>query len=301
VANNRGQAEVPKGATVLPNRWGTAPGLWLEGGPGLVIMLPGVPLEMRKLLEHEVVPRLAQRAEGRVIRSLVVRATGVPESTLAERMGEIERDVAPLTLAYLPGLEGVDLRLTAWNLPSADADRRLRAGADLLTARAGESVYAEGEADLAAIVLDEARKRRVRIGAAESCTGGLVGERLTEIPGSSEVFMGGVICYDNALKTSLLGVPPELIATEGAVSEAVVRAMALGALERLGVDLAVAVTGIAGPGGGTETKPVGTVWLAVARGAGAMVRGSMFPGSRHDIRQRAAQAALFMMLKNLRG
>ena len=269
---------MPRGATVLPNRWGTAPGLLLEGGPGLAVLLPGVPHEMRMLLEHEVVPRLAPRGEGRVIRSLTVRTTGSPESSLAERMGEIERDVAPLSLAYLPGLEGVDLRLTAWDLSPDDADRRLRAAADLLHARAGEFAYGEGETDLAALVLDQARSRGLHIGTAESCTGGLVGERLTEIPGSSDVFIGGVVCYDNALKTSLLGVPTSLIESEGAVSEAVARAMAQGALERLGVELSVAVTGIAGPGGGTEAKPVGTVWLALAYGAETLVRRSRFLG-----------------------
>ena len=128
-ASNRSQAEVPRGATVLPNRWGTAPGLWLDGAPGLVIMLPGVPGEMRKLLEHEVVPRVAERGGSRVIRSRLVRTTGVPESTLAERMGDIEREIAPLTLAYLPGLDGVDLRVSAWQLPADEADRRLAAAA----------------------------------------------------------------------------------------------------------------------------------------------------------------------------
>jgi competence/damage-inducible protein CinA-like protein len=299
-ATNRGQAEVPRGAKVLRNRWGTAPGLWLEGAPGLVIMLPGVPFEMRKLLKHEVVPLLAQRGGGRVIRSFVVRTTGIPESTLAERLGEIEREVAPLTLAYLPGLEGVDLRLTAWDLSPEEGDRRLWAGAALLRERAGEFVYADGDGDLAAMVLDEARRQSVRIGVAESCTGGLVAVRLTEVPGSSDVFMGGVICYDNSLKISLLDVPADLIAAEGAVSEAVVREMARGAVARLGVDLAAAVTGIAGPGGGTETKPVGTVWLAVAHGAEIVSRKSMFVGDRHDIRERAAQGALSMVLKRLR-
>lgn len=298
--SNRSQAEVPRGATALPNRWGTAPGIWLEGPPGLVVMLPGVPLEMRKLLEHEVIPRIAARGAGRVVRSLLVRTTGIPESTLAERMGEIEHDVAPLTLAYLPGVEGVDLRLTAWRLPPDEADQRLRAGARLLRQRAGEFAYGEGDADLAAIVLDEARNRGLHIGTAESCTGGLVGERLTEIPGSSEVFTGGVVCYDNSLKISLLGVSPELIETDGAVSEAVARVMAQGAIARLGVDLAVAVTGIAGPGGGTAEKPVGTVWLAVAHGGETIVRRSLFLGNRHDIRQRAAQGALAMMLERLR-
>ena len=158
--SNRTQAQVPRGATVLPNRWGTAPGLWLEGPPGLTIMLPGVPREMRKLLEHEVVPRLAARAAGTVIRSRVVRTTGIPESTLAERMGEIERDIAPLTLAYLPGIEGVDLRASAWNLEPAEADRRLDEAAALLRARAGEHAYGEDATDLAAVVLELARARR---------------------------------------------------------------------------------------------------------------------------------------------
>jgi nicotinamide-nucleotide amidase len=299
--SNRSQAEVPRGAGILRNRWGTAPGLWFEGPPGLVIMLPGVPGEMRNLVEHEVVPRLATRGDGRVIRSRVVRTTGIPESTLAERLGDIERDIAPLTLAYLPGFDGVDLRLSAWNLPDADADQRLRVGAGLLRERAGSCVYGEGDDDLAAIVLERARALGLRLGTAESCTGGLVGGRLTEIPGSSDVFIGGVVCYANELKTTLLGVDPGLIASEGAVSESVARAMALGALPALGVDLAVAVTGVAGPGGGSDSKPVGTVWLAVAEGEAAEARRIQIPGDRHNVRVRAAQAALAMLDRRLRG
>jgi nicotinamide-nucleotide amidase len=299
-ATNRVQAEVPRGATVLPNRWGTAPGIWLEGGPGLVIMLPGVPLEMRNLLRHEVAPRLAARGGGRVVRSLVVRTTGIPESTLAQRMGEIERDVAPLSLAYLPGLEGVDLRLTAWDLAADEADRRLRLAADLLCERAGDHVYAEGDVELSAIVLAEARARRLRIGVAESCTGGLVGARLTDVPGSSDVFTGGVICYDDRLKQALLDVPAGLLERHGAVSEEVARAMAVGAVRRLGVDLAVAVTGIAGPGGGTAEKPVGTVCFATALGQDVASSRVVLPGTRPEVRARATQAALFLLLARLR-
>jgi nicotinamide-nucleotide amidase len=299
VASNRSQAEVPRGATVLPNRWGTAPGLWLEGGPGLVIMLPGVPGEMRKLVEHEVVPRLAARSEGPVIRSRVVRTTGIPESTLAERLGEIEQAIAPLSLAYLPGYEGVDLRLSAWRLPAADADARLSAAVTLVRQRAGAYTYGEGDDDLAALVLDRARGRGVRLGTAESCTGGLVGARLTEIPGSSDVFAGGVVCYANELKVGLLGVNPGLIESDGAVSESVARAMALGACRALGVDLAVAVTGVAGPGGGSDAKPVGTVWLAVAEGGQAETRRLQIPGDRHNVRVRSAQAALQLLWRRL--
>jgi nicotinamide-nucleotide amidase len=297
--SNRSQAEVPRGATVLPNRWGTAPGLWLEGKAGLAIMLPGVPLEMRRLLEHEVMPRLAQRGTQSVIRSLLVRTSGIPESTLAERIGNVEAEVAPITLAYLPGLEGVDLRLTAWGFPPEEADRRLTAAAALLRRRAGESVYGEGDSDLAALVLDRARSQGVRLAVAESCTGGLVGARLTEVPGSSDVFVGGVIAYDNALKRDLLDVPEDLLAQHGAVSQPVARAMAAGAVSRFGVNGAVAITGVAGPGGGSPEKPIGTVWLATALKGEVVSRRSMFPGTRQEVRARAAQAALLEIYRRL--
>jgi nicotinamide-nucleotide amidase len=297
--SNRGQAEVPRGATVLRNRWGTAPGLWLEGPPGLTIMLPGVPIEMRQLLEFEVGPRLAARAAGGVVRSLVVRTTAIPESTLAERMGEVEAEIAPLTLAYLPGTHGVDLRLTAWRLDPAEADRRLRQAADLVTARAGEHVYGEGDADLAAVVLERARRAKLTLGAAESCTGGLVGGRLTDIPGSSDVFMGSVVCYADRLKTELLQVPAALIGAHGAVSGEVACAMAEGARRRLGVDLALAVTGIAGPGGGSADKPVGTVWFGVASPKGTDTRRIVFLGSRREVRERATQTALYLLDRRL--
>ncbi|MEP7228234.1 MAG: competence/damage-inducible protein A [Gemmatimonadales bacterium] len=297
--SNRSQAEVPRGATVLTNRWGTAPGLWLEGAPGLVIMLPGVPLEMRRLLESEVVPRLASRGTGSVIRSLLVRTSGIPESSLAERMGDVEREIAPLTLAYLPGLEGVDLRLSAWGLAPGEAERRLHAAAGLLRSRGSENVYAEGESDLAAVVLGEARSQGARLAVAESCTGGLLGARITEVPGSSDVFVGGVITYDNALKVDLLGVPEALLAEHGAVSEPVARAMAEGAARRFGVAAAISVTGVAGPGGGTPEKPVGTVWIGCSYNGSVETRHSLFPGSRHEIRARAAQAALFLLHRRL--
>jgi nicotinamide-nucleotide amidase len=298
-ASNRSQAEVPRGATVLRNKWGTAPGLWLEGPPGLTIMLPGVPSEMRKLLEFEVVPRLAGRAAGTVVRSLLVRTTAIAESALAERMGQIEQEIAPLTLAYLPGLEGVDLRITAWGMEPVEAGARLRAAADLVVERAGEHAYGEGDTDLAAVMLERARRAGLSLAAAESCTGGLVGGRITDVPGSSDVFAGAVVCYSNRLKTELLGVAPELIAEHGAVSEAVVKAMADGGRARMGVDLAVAVTGIAGPSGGTEEKPVGTVWFAIAAAAGVESRRVIFLGSRREIRERAAQTALFLLNRRL--
>jgi len=297
--SNRSQAEVPRGATVLPNRWGTAPGLWLTGQPGLVIMLPGVPLEMRRLLEHEVLPRLAPPENRSVIRSLLVRTSGVPESSLAEQIGDIESEIAPITLAYLPGLEGVDLRLSAWELAPEEADRRLGSAARLLRERAGNHVYGQGESDLAELVLDGARARGLRLGVAESCTGGLLGARLTEVPGSSDIFRGGVIAYHNAIKMELLGVPEATLAEHGAVSEPVARAMAEGAVKRLGVSAALSVTGVAGPGGGTPEKPVGTVWVGCALGGVVETRRSRFAGTRHEVRARAAQAALLLLYRKL--
>ncbi len=299
--SNRSQAEVPRGALVLPNRWGTAPGLWLEGPPGLVILLPGVPLEMRKLLEHEVVPRLHGRAGGKVVRSSTVRTTNIAESTLADRMGDIEREVAPLTLAYLPSLAGVDLRLTAWNLAPDDAERRLAAAESVVRERAGEYVYGGGEDDLAALVLDEARHRGLRIATAESCTGGLIGVRLTAIPGSSEVFLGGIIAYDNQVKTAQLGVPMETLATHGAVSEEAAAAMARGAAARFGAGFAIAVTGVAGPGGGTAAKPVGTVCFGFALGDDTLTHTQLVPGIREEVRARSAQVALFHAWRLLQG
>jgi nicotinamide-nucleotide amidase len=262
-------------------------------------MLPGVPLEMRRLLEQEVVPRLSQRGEHSVIRSLLLRTSGIPESTLAEKIGNVEAEIAPVTLAYLPGLEGVDLRLSAWGFPPDEADLRLETAASLLRQRAGESVYGEGTSDLAALVLERARSRGIQLAVAESCTGGLVGARLTEIPGSSDVFVGGVIAYHNTVKEDLLDVPEPLIAEHGAVSEPVARAMAAGAVSRFGARAAVAVTGVAGPDGGSAEKPVGTVWLAVVVDGEAVSRRGVFPGSRHEIRARAAQAALLLLYRHL--
>jgi nicotinamide-nucleotide amidase len=295
-AVNRTQAEVPEGATVLPNPRGTAPGIWVEDSRGrAVIMLPGVPSEMRGVLAEEVLPRLAARSSGVVVRSRTVRTTGIAESALAERMGAIEDDIAPLTLAYLPSLEGVDLRVTAWRLREAEAERRLAAAAGQLRERAGEHCYGEDGTDLAAVVLDQLRARKARLVVAESCTGGLVSGRITAVPGASDVFIGAVVAYDNVVKSRTLDVPPALLDTYGAVSEQVVRTMAEGVQRQFAVDAALAITGIAGPSGGTAEKPVGTVWLAARVGTEARALKRMFPGDRAEIRARAAQAALDLL------
>lgn len=300
---NRGQAEVPEGATVLPNPRGTAPGLWVEDGRGRVaVLLPGVPREMRGLLVEEVLPRLAQRQAGerpRVVLSKTIRTTGVPESALAERIGAIEADIEPLTLAYLPSLDGVDLRLTAWSLEQGEAEARLARAAHRLEELVGDHGYGRDGADLAAVVLDALRKGRHRLGIAESCTGGMVAERITNIPGASDTFIGGVVAYADVIKTAALKVPLELLEAYGAVSEEVVGAMAEGAQRLFSADATIAVTGIAGPGGGTPDKPVGTVWLAARVHTNTRAVTRVFPGDRDEIRRRSAQAALDLLRRML--
>jgi nicotinamide-nucleotide amidase len=294
---NRGQAEVPEGAVVLNNRWGTAPGLWFEGAPGLVIMLPGVPSEMRKLLEHEVAPRLAARSAGAVVLSKELRTSSIPESTLAGRIAELEDELAPLSLAYLPGVRGVDLRLTAWNLPAEEARTLLERSAGRLRSVIGDVVYGEDGVDLAAVLVHRLRERNMTLSLGESCTGGLVGARVTAIPGSSAVFQGGVVCYSNEAKTAMLGVPADLINSVGAVSPEVALALARGARQRFGTEAAIGVTGIAGPDGGTEDKPVGTVCFAWLLGHKDQEARYVFPGNREEVRERAAQFALHRLLR----
>lgn len=298
--SNRTQALVPRSGTVLPNRWGTAPGLWLESPRGLVVLLPGVPTEMRNLLQHEVLPRLMGGAGGRVIRSRTLRTTSIAESALAGALGNIDDEIAPLTFAYLPGLDGVDLRITAWDMPPDAADSALAAAAVRVRALAGEHVYAEGTATLAEVVVETLRERQESLGVAESCTGGLLGGRLTDVPGSSDVFAGGVIAYANEVKQQVLGVPEDLLRAHGAVSEPVALAMALGVRQRLGTRHGLGITGIAGPGGGSDEKPVGTVWLAHAHPGGESAMRVIFPGSRGEVRARAVQASLFGLFRHLR-
>jgi nicotinamide-nucleotide amidase len=301
-ASNRTQAEIPAGATILPNPRGTAPGLWMEDDRGRVaVLLPGVPREMRGLLVEELLPRLVERqgsARG-VVQSRTVRTTGIAESALAERVGAIESEIAPLTLAYLPSAEGVDLRVTAWGLEPREAAGRLTAVVERLTAAVGEHGYGTDEADLAGVVLDRLRLGRHRLGVAESCTGGLVAERITNIPGSSDTFIGGVVAYADVIKTAALKVPLETLEAHGAVSEETVRAMAEGAQRLFSADCAIAVTGIAGPGGGTPEKPVGTVWLATRVHTTTRAVKRVLPGDRREIRARAAQAGLDLLRRLL--
>ncbi|MBA3854067.1 MAG: competence/damage-inducible protein A [Gemmatimonas sp.] len=304
-AANRNQALIPAGAEIIRNDHGSAPGIWLEDEQGRwCAMLPGVPREFRGMAREQLIPRLVARrgeAVGLVVRSRTLRTTGIAESKLADEMGELAKDPLGTRLAYLPGWEGVDLRITVWNEPSDRAATLLDDAERAIREKVGAWMYGLDDDDLAVLMLQQLRARGLKIAVAESCTGGMLGMRLTAIPGSSDVVDGGTIAYANHVKVRELGVRDATLQAQGAVSEETAREMASGVRARFGVDVGVSITGVAGPGGGTPEKPVGTVCVAVdLRGELRSARTTMV-GDRHEVRQRSTQAALNLLRRALAG
>lgn len=300
---NWSQAEVPEGAIVLRNDHGTAPGLLLEAGSAAVVLLPGVPREMRGIYEGDLVAELKARFAGRLlpVHHRMIHTTGVTESRLAELVEPaLPEDMGPVTLAFLPDLRGVDMRLTARGVPQDEANAWLARIEQALDPVLARWRFEAASGDAAEALNDALARAGKRVAVAESCTGGLVAKRMTDPPGSSRVFVGGVVAYANEVKTAQLGVSKEDIAREGAVSETVARGMALGVAERFGVEAGIGVTGIAGPGGGTPEKPVGSVWLAVALDGEVRTHRLSLMGDRVAIRERAAQEALARLLRLVR-
>jgi competence/damage-inducible protein CinA-like protein len=301
--SNRNQAMIPRGAVKLENHHGSAPGIWLEDERGRwVAMLPGVPREMRGMLADTLLPKLTARTNaGTVVRSRTLRTVGVAESLLADMIDTMEGGAldARVSLAYLPSIAGVDLRTTVRDVTAADADTLLHDATSRLRARVGEFIYGEGDTDLAAVVLEQLRARHLTVAVGESCSGGLLGARLTAIPGSSDVVLGGVIAYANDVKERLLGVSGETLRGWGAVSEEVVVEMARGARRATGASVGFGITGIAGPGGATEGKPVGTVWIAVDVEGQMHTRLLTLWGDRDEVRQRSAQWAMELLRRKL--
>jgi nicotinamide-nucleotide amidase len=298
------QAEVPRGARVLPNPRGTAPGLLLTRDDGACcILLPGVPHEMRGLILEQVIPFLEQRATERAhpISYRTLRTTGIAESAVAEKLDGVVAAVRPLTLAFLPSIPGTDLRITCWgDLGESDAAAAIAAAETRIRSALQSHIYGADDDDLAAVVGELLRAQGLTVAVAESCTGGLVGKRLTDAAGSSDYFLGGIIAYANQVKHELLGVSINTLREHGAVSEAVAREMAAGARRQTGASAAIAITGVAGPGGGTPDKPVGTVWIAASLNQATETRRSVWGGDREEIRERAAQAGLALLWKLLR-
>ena len=293
--SNMAQASLPVGATKLANNHGSAPGVFISDQRGWVAMLPGVPREMRGMTDDTLVPLLASRyGSTAVVRSRTLRTTGVAESLLGDKLSPLDLGDG-VSLAYLPAAEGVDLRVTVSGLDASLADQRLDYAAAMIRSVIGPSVYGEGDVDLAAVVLDRCRAKQHTIAVAESCTGGLLGARLTAIAGSSDVVVGGVIAYDNRVKQDMLGVSEADLRHHGAVSEPVARAMAAGVRRSFNTSVALSITGIAGPAGGTPDKPVGTVWIALDVDGAIVARRFNMIGDRDEIRRRSAQAALEML------
>ena len=293
--NNLRQAMVPEGAEPLENPRGTAPGLWLAIGDQVIALLPGPPRELKPLFLEQVLPRLLRRAPAGKMFHRELRVTGLGESHvdhLACPIYSKYRDVQTTVLAS-PGEVQIHLRM--W---SADANRAAKTLADLeqaLDLALAERIFSRDGSPLEVVVAQELVQHSATIAAAESCTGGLLAERLTTIAGSSAYFLGGVVCYSNELKTAWADVPAEMIASKGAVSAEVAIALADGIRRRVGSDLGVGITGVAGPGGGSEEKPVGTVHIALASSAGVRERALRLPGDREMIRMQASQAALDMV------
>jgi nicotinamide-nucleotide amidase len=257
---------------------------------------------MKALLEAGVLPTIAADLgqEAPVVRSRLVRTAGIGESALAERIDDLVEGVAPIEVAFLPDLGLVDLRLTLMGLPAAEADRRLAALAASIRERLSEWCFGEDEVTLAAALGDALKARGWSLAVAESCTAGELAAEITSVPGSSEYFVGGVVAYADEVKERILGVPAEVLAAHGAVSEATCRAMLDGVRSRLGADVGAAITGIAGPGGGTSEKPVGLVFCGVATPEGVWLRKVDYPGSRATVRRRATIATLSLLLRKVR-
>lgn len=301
-AINRVQGERPEGATLLPNERGTAPGVAMDDpAHGLTVLLPGVPAEMRGLMDAHVVPLLRQRLRPVapvVLR--VLRTTGISEAALAERVADVAAATGPVDLAFLPQVAGVDLRLSCATRGTGDEGAAsMEALAAALRERLGLHVYAEGSTDLATVVGTLLRQRGMTVALAESCTGGLVAKRLTDDAGASDYLGVSWVTYSNDAKAAELKVSAHTLARHGAVSEQCAREMAEGARAAAAADVAVSITGVAGPGGGSEAKPVGTVWIAIAMADGTRTAGQVFGGARREIRERSAQAALDLLRRAL--
>ena len=295
---NRRQAMVPRGADVLDNPNGTAPGLWLEQGGTALVLLPGPPREMKPMLEAVIAERLAPNSKGSGLFRRVLKITGRAESDVDAQAqpvyGRWAAQPVPISTTILAVLGQIELHLTAQASNKADAEAALDAAVQELQGVLGPAVYSVDGRALEMVVGDLLREHKMTIAVAESCTGGLLASRLTDVPGSSEYVDRGVVCYSNQSKTDLAGVPQALILEHGAVSEAVAKAMADGIRSRAGTNVGIGITGIAGPGGGTPEKPVGTVAVAVTVDDEVRVRTFQFIGSREMVKFQAAQSALNM-------
>lgn len=290
---NGKQAEVPDVAQILFNSMGTAPGMWFEKDNTIIISMPGVPFEMQDILQAEALPRIAERLKGAEIFHRTIITVGVGESFIAEKISDIEAALPPdIHLAYLPSPGLVKLRLTSSGTNREELTRAVLVRSKLIEDRLGDIVAAVEDIELEEILVRLLKEHRMTLGLAESCTGGYIAHRITNVAGSSEVLKGSIVSYSNKVKETILGVTQDTLQTVGAVSEETVLQMAKQAREVLDVDIALSVSGILGPGGATTEKPVGLVWMAVATANETFARSFNFHYDRIRNKEMAAHAAM---------
>ena len=297
---NRAQADLPKACTVVPNERGTASGMWFERDGRVYVSMPGVPYEMKAMMEGGVLPGLQERFRPPTIVHRTVLTTGLGESLLATRIADWEDSLAAerIKLAYLPSPGIVKLRLSTYaDRDAVAAHQRVARKVAELQALIPDLVFGEGDDRLPNVVGRLLRERGQTLALAESCTGGFVSHLITSVPGSSTYYIGGVVSYANAVKMEELGIPSDMLELNGAVSQPVVEQMATGGKAALRTHWSIALSGVAGPDGGTPDKPVGTVWIAVAGPEGVRSKRVNFPGTRDLVIERSALAGLNLLRK----
>ena len=300
------QTLVPRKCKVLQNRVGIAPGMLFEESPGgtkkYFVVMPGVPFEMKSIVDEELIPYFRKENFGTIVRHRTLKTTGISESALAAEIGSIEEIIGTdgsITLAFLPNPMGTKLRITVREKDADVAGAKLKSAEDKIKAKAQKYIYSIDEMDLEDVVGAMLTEQKLTIAVAESCTGGMIANRITNVSGSSAYFNRAFVTYSDNSKTELLSVPKELIRAHGAVSREVAEAMAVGARANAGVDIALSTTGIAGPTGGTAEKPVGLVWIGYADANGAIALKFNFGGHRLRFKERASQAALELLRRKL--
>jgi nicotinamide-nucleotide amidase len=293
---NRDQALVPEVCSVLPNKAGTAPGLWFEKNDTVIVSIPGVPFEMKYFVESEILPRLRKRGKANAIYHKTVQTQGLPESMLAEKIEQWESALPEnIKLAYLPNPMSIRLRLSATGGEMIELKEQVEKEIELLKKIIPEHIFGFDNETLSEVIGRKLRKNKKTLAVAESCTGGFISHLITSVPGSSDYFNGGITAYSNAIKQNSLSVSRSSLLDFGAVSEQVAREMVRGAKKLFNADYAVATTGIAGPGGGTDEKPVGTIWIAVAGPNEEIARKYIFGDNRERNIIRSSQTALQLL------
>jgi nicotinamide-nucleotide amidase len=298
---NKRQAFVIQGAHVLPNDRGTAPGQWIEESGAVAMLLPGPPHELKAMFERQCLPRLVRLVPKQIIRTLQLRVTGMGESDLDQLIAPVYKKYANPATTILAANGDLQIHLRARCATVGEAEILLAEVGGPIELLLGDRIYSRNGDPLDVVVGEMLRKRHATVSVAESCTGGMLGERLTVAPGSSDYFLGGFITYSNAMKMELLGVSPETLEQFGAVSAETAEAMAVGARRRTNSTYAMAITGVAGPDSGGEDAPVGTVYIAIADAAGTHVAHRQFLGDRTRVRTFTVQMSLDLLRRRIRG